>query len=166
MRPELERPLVDPPIGWEEALRLSQQYMAEQARLEGFGIERLTALIYRRHFGVYYYRALSSRDVVRYGATSLAIEATTGGRVGVDIPTDHRAGNTFSSPVKQQSHASTTRGSARMPPTLAKTVARGRGPDGNSGSSTHCRRTALRASACFRRCFPPDAPYRHRGRQG
>jgi hypothetical protein len=71
--------------------------MAEQARLEGFGSERPTALIYRRHFGAYYYRVLSSRDVVRYGATNVAIYVTTSARVGVEIPTGHRAGNTFTS---------------------------------------------------------------------
>lgn len=97
VRPELDQPLVEPAIGWHEALRLGQQYMAEQARLEGFSIQRPTALIYRRHLGVYYYRVLSDRDVVTWGRTTVAIDATSGALVGVEIPTGHRAGNTFTS---------------------------------------------------------------------
>jgi uncharacterized iron-regulated membrane protein len=74
--------------------------MEEQARLEGFTVERPAALIYRRHLGAYYYRVVSSRDVVRYGDTTVAIDATTGQLLGVEIPTGHRAGNTFTSWIK------------------------------------------------------------------
>ncbi|HKX33081.1 MAG TPA: PepSY-associated TM helix domain-containing protein [Blastocatellia bacterium] len=96
-RPELEKPLSKPAIGWEQALQLGREYMDEQARLHGFTINRPASLIYRRQTGVFYYRVHSSRDLVRYGATSVAIDATTGNLLGVEIPTGHRPGNTFTS---------------------------------------------------------------------
>lgn len=96
-RTDLARPLLNPPIGWDEALARGQRYMAEMAVKEGFTIERPTALIYRREKGVYYYRVQSSRDVVNYGMTIVGIDGTTGALAGVEIPTGHRAGNTFTS---------------------------------------------------------------------
>ena len=93
--PELTQPLSQPSIGWSQALTLGQQYMAEQARLHDFTINRPSSLIYRRETGVYYYRVHSSHDLFNYGATSVAIDATTGAFRGVKIPTGYHAGNTF-----------------------------------------------------------------------
>lgn len=93
--PELVRPLSQPSIGWSQALAFGQHYMAEQARLHDFTINRPSSLIYRRETGVYYYRVHSSRDLFNYGATSVAIDATTGAFRGVKIPTGQHAGNTF-----------------------------------------------------------------------
>jgi uncharacterized iron-regulated membrane protein len=93
--PELGQPLSQPSIGWSQALALGQQYMAEQASLHDFTIHRASSLIYRRATGVYYYRVHSSRDLFSYGATSVAIDATTGAFRGVEIPTGQYAGNTF-----------------------------------------------------------------------
>jgi uncharacterized iron-regulated membrane protein len=99
-RPELAEPLERPAVEWAKALALGQGYMDAQARAEGFSIDRPTALIYRREHGVYYYRVHSSRDVVRYGETTVAVDGTTGALVGVEIPTGHRSGNTFTSWIK------------------------------------------------------------------
>ena len=93
--PELAQPLSQPSMIWSQALALGQQHMAEQARLHDFTINWPSSLIYRRETGVYYYRVHSSRDLFNYGATSVAIDATTGAFLGVKIPTGHQAGNTF-----------------------------------------------------------------------
>lgn len=100
VRTELDTPLIDPQVGWDKALQLATRHMAQQAATHGFTINRPGALIYRRALGVYYYRVHSSRDVVSYGETTVAIDATTGELVGVDIPTGHSAGNTFTSWIK------------------------------------------------------------------
>lgn len=89
------RPLSQPSIGWSQALAFGQHYMGEQSRLHDFTINRPSSLIYRRETGVYYYRVHSSRDLFNYGATSVALDATTGAFRGVKIPTGQHAGNTF-----------------------------------------------------------------------
>lgn len=93
--PELDRPLVNPPIGWQEALILGEKYMRSAAEKHGFAVKHPTALIYRRDQGVYEYRVFSSRDLVRYGATSVMVDARTRQLRAVEIPTGHLAGNTF-----------------------------------------------------------------------
>jgi uncharacterized iron-regulated membrane protein len=95
--PDLDAPLVQPTVGWQQALVLGRKYMAETAAREGFAIERPTALIYRREKGIYFYRVQSDRDVVDYGMTSVGIDGMTGALAGIEIPTGHRAGNTFTS---------------------------------------------------------------------
>jgi len=92
--PELEEPLVAPAVSWTKAKELGEKYMAEAATAHGFTINRPTALIYRRQKGTYDYRVHSSRDLVRYGATSVMIDATTGALRSVEIPTGHLSGNT------------------------------------------------------------------------
>jgi uncharacterized iron-regulated membrane protein len=99
-RAALEQPLVNPAISWPQALALGQRYMDAEAREEGFTINRPTALIYRREQGVYYYRVHSSRDVVRYGETTVAIDGQSGALIGAEIPTGKLAGNTFTSWIK------------------------------------------------------------------
>jgi uncharacterized iron-regulated membrane protein len=98
--PKLARPLESPAVGWTQALALGERYMREQAERHGFEIERPWGLIYRRETGTWYYRVRSSRDVVRFGATSVAIDAQTGAFKGVAIPTGHRSGDTFTSWIK------------------------------------------------------------------
>jgi uncharacterized iron-regulated membrane protein len=99
-RTELPAPLVDPPVGWSRALALGQDYMAEQARVQGFTVNRPAALIYRRQLGAYFYRVHSSRDPGRSGTTTVGIDATTGALTGVQIPTGHRTGNTLTTWIK------------------------------------------------------------------
>jgi uncharacterized iron-regulated membrane protein len=98
--PKLPKPIEHPTIGWTEALSLGERYMAEQAHAHGFVIEHPWALVYRRETGTWYYRVRSSRDVARHGATSVAIDATTGALRGTAIPTGHRGGDTFTSWIK------------------------------------------------------------------
>lgn len=98
--PKLPTPLESPSVGWRQAHALGERYMAEQARQHGFEIERPWALIYRRETGTWYYRVRSSRDVVRYGTTTVAIDATTGALRGVAVPTGRRSGDTFTNWIK------------------------------------------------------------------
>ena len=95
--PDLSTPLDSPAVTWDQAYTLGQQYMTDAAAHEGFKIERPTALIYRREKGIYFYKVQSDRDVVDYGMTSVGIDGQTGALTGVEIPTGHRAGNTFTS---------------------------------------------------------------------
>ncbi len=93
--PELDTPLVNPAIGWPQALALGEKYMGEAAEEHGFEVKYPTAFIYRRDQGVYEYRVFSSRDLVRYGVTGVMIDAQTGKLRSVEIPTGQLSGNTF-----------------------------------------------------------------------
>jgi uncharacterized iron-regulated membrane protein len=93
--PKLEMPLVRPAIGWREAHALGQKYMDEAARTRGFTVDYPTGLVYRREKGFYDYRVHSSRDLIKWGATSVTIDATTGALKGVEVPTGDAAGTTF-----------------------------------------------------------------------
>jgi len=100
VQPELEQPLVNPAISWKQALTLGEKYMTEQSALHHFDIKYPTALIYRREKGFYDYRVYSSRDLISWGYTSVAINAKTGALIGVQIPTGHETGTTFTSWIK------------------------------------------------------------------
>jgi len=100
VQPELEQPLIDPQIGWQEARMLGEKYMAEAAEKYGFSINHPHALVYRREKGFYDYRVHSSFDILKYGSTSVAIDAQTGKLLGVQIPTGVEAGTTFTSWIK------------------------------------------------------------------
>jgi uncharacterized iron-regulated membrane protein len=106
-RPPLAKPLVNPPVDWYQALELGQRYLAEQAQVQGFAVERAAALEYRRDLGVYFYLAHTSRDL-RDGdtptetdspatAATVAIDARDGRFLAVQVPTGQRASNTFTS---------------------------------------------------------------------
>jgi uncharacterized iron-regulated membrane protein len=100
LEPDLPQPLATPSVDWREARSLGQRFLADAAAREGFTIEREAALIYRREKGVYVYRVQSSRDVVNYGETSVAIDASTGAQRAIEIPTGVEAGTTFTNWVK------------------------------------------------------------------
>jgi len=99
--------LVHPPVDWYEALELGRRYLAEQAQSQGFEVQRPAALEYRRDLGSYFYLAHTSRDLrdgrtpthtdTPASAATVAIDATDGRLLGVQIPTGQRAGNTFTS---------------------------------------------------------------------
>jgi len=106
-RPGLDKPLLNPPVDWYEALELGQRYMSEQAQLQGFEVGKPAALEYRRDLGMYFYLAHTSRDL-RHGytpnetdspatAATLAIDARDGSYLGVQLPTGQRASNTITS---------------------------------------------------------------------
>lgn len=106
--PPLAKPLIDPPVDWFEALRLGQRYFAEQAKIEGFTVEKPAALEYRRDHGMYFFVAHTSRDLRDAGgsptesntsatAATIAIDARDGRFLGLQLPTGQRAGNTVTS---------------------------------------------------------------------
>jgi len=97
---ELPKPLTSPPITWREAKILSEKYMAEQAAANSFEIVRPYSLTYRREKGIYVYKVISSRDLTIYGETSVSLDATTGKLITVEVPTGHRAANTFTAWIK------------------------------------------------------------------
>lgn len=107
-RPALAVPLTNPQVDWDEAFALGQRYLAEQARVEGFTIEKPAALEYRRDHGVYFFVAYTSRDLRdtqgnptetngSATATTIAIDARDGRFLGLQLPTGQRAGNTATS---------------------------------------------------------------------
>jgi uncharacterized iron-regulated membrane protein len=106
-RPPLDKPLIHPQVDWYRALELGQRYLAEQAQSDGFEVGRPAALEYRRDLGTYFYLAHTSRDLrdgrtpthtdTTASAATVAIDATDGHLLAVQIPTGQRAGNTFTS---------------------------------------------------------------------
>lgn len=90
-------PLTTPPIGWNQALRLAQQHMADQAKSHNFTVERPLAFTYRRAKGAYFYRVASDRDLGDQGKTTIGIDGTTGELMGIELPTGDNAGNTLTS---------------------------------------------------------------------
>ncbi len=106
-RPPLAEPLVRPPVNWYQALHLGERFLTEQAHAQGFRIERLAALEYRRDLGVYFFLAHTSRDLADGGrrtetdspatAATIMIDARDGRFLGIQIPTGQNAGNTFTS---------------------------------------------------------------------
>jgi uncharacterized iron-regulated membrane protein len=106
-RPPLDKPLVDPPVNWNQALELGQRYLDEQAQTQRFHVERPAALEYRRDLGVYFYLAHTSRDLSDGDtptetdspatAATVAIDARDGSFLGVQVPTGQRASNTITS---------------------------------------------------------------------
>ena len=92
---ELEEPLLNPAVGWDDALQYGQQHMSALALSENFTVNRPTKLIYRRWLGNYFYCVHSSRDLVIYGETCVGVNGSTGELTGFEIPTGHSTGNTF-----------------------------------------------------------------------
>ena len=95
VHPYLSSPPVDPAVDWKQALRVSQNYMAQASRDHGFEIIRPYSLLYRRDKGIYIYKVQSTRDTDIYGDTSVSVDASTGKLIAVKIPTGDNAGNTF-----------------------------------------------------------------------
>jgi uncharacterized iron-regulated membrane protein len=107
LRPPLEKPLLNPPVDWYQALELGERYMGEQARAQGFRVGKPAALEYRRDLGMYFYLAHTSRDL-RHSytpnetdspatAATLALDARDGSYLGVQLPTGQRGSNTVTS---------------------------------------------------------------------
>lgn len=84
------------PVGWEEAQAIGEKFIAEQAIVHGFTIERPTRLSIQRKSGLYYYGVRSSHDIGdSSGRTSIAFDAYTGELRSVRVPTGRHAGNTI-----------------------------------------------------------------------
>ncbi|MCX7898547.1 MAG: PepSY domain-containing protein [Methylocystis sp.] len=97
MESETMAPLDDrAPMLWAEAGTTARRLMAQQARQEGFEVEREVALNLNRENGVYEYRVRSSRDIGdKSGSTALWFDAFSGEMKMLALPTGARAGNTI-----------------------------------------------------------------------
>jgi uncharacterized iron-regulated membrane protein len=81
---------------WENAQATGARLMDEQARRNGFVIERPLALYNIRDQGLFEYRVRSSRDIGdKAGQTSVFFDAHSGSLRSVSLPTGQRNGNTL-----------------------------------------------------------------------
>jgi uncharacterized iron-regulated membrane protein len=84
------------PMGWQEANATAEELMALQAHIRGFTVIRPLGLSLMRERGLFTYDVLSDRDIAdKYGATSLAFDASSGTLVSLSVPTGDRVGNTI-----------------------------------------------------------------------
>jgi len=96
--PTLDPPRPEPALAWREAHAVGQRLMAEQARRNGFNIEREEALMYIAEKGVFLYSVRSDRDVMdAVGATYVMFDAISGRDAGLILPTGQNLGNTINS---------------------------------------------------------------------
>ncbi len=107
-RPPLAQPLLNPPIDWFKAAELGQRYFEQQAQAEDFTLGKPAAIEYRRDLGMYFFSMHTSRDLLDAQgnptetnspatAATIAIDATDGQFLGLQLPTGQRAGNTVTS---------------------------------------------------------------------
>ncbi|MFO1125920.1 MAG: PepSY-associated TM helix domain-containing protein [Methylocystis sp.] len=92
------RPQTDPraPMEWEDAQATGARLMQEQARQNGFVIERPLALYHLRDKGLYEYRVRSSRDIGdKAGSTSILFDSRSGELKTLSLPTGQRSGATL-----------------------------------------------------------------------
>lgn len=93
---KLPQPKPDPTLGWREARQIGRRLMAAQARTHGLTIQREDVLSYDPERGVFYYGVVSNRDLHdRYGGTTVALDATTGSFLGLNLPTGENGAQTF-----------------------------------------------------------------------
>lgn len=95
-REQLARPVLRPPLDWQQGLALARARMNEAAKREGLRIDFEYMLIYDPRYARYSYYVRSDRDVAqRWGITSLHIDARDGSVSPLWYPTGAAAGNTF-----------------------------------------------------------------------
>ena len=93
---ELEKPLYNPKISWEEAYALCQKYMTAQAQQKGFELQGERGLRYRAAKGYYQYNVRSSLDISeKYPGTAVYLDANTGELLAFDAPTGQNTGKTI-----------------------------------------------------------------------
>jgi uncharacterized iron-regulated membrane protein len=84
------------PLTWEDAQGTGARLMDEQARRQGFAVERPMALYILRDQGLFEYRVRSSRDIGdKAGQTSVFFDAYSGELRSVSLPTGQHSGNTL-----------------------------------------------------------------------
>ncbi|MFO1125516.1 MAG: hypothetical protein U1E25_09705 [Methylocystis sp.] len=77
---------------WEDAQATGARLMQEQARQNGFVIERPLALYHLRDKGLYEYRVRSSRDIGdKAGSTSILFDSRSGELKTLSLPTGQRS---------------------------------------------------------------------------
>jgi uncharacterized iron-regulated membrane protein len=95
--PRLAKPLLRPPINWQQARTMARQSMMQHAQQRGFRIIGEYMLIYNPLIGQYAYYVQTDLDVSqRWGLTHINIDASSGAQSGVWLPTGGAAGDTFS----------------------------------------------------------------------
>lgn len=94
---ELDEPLAEgEPMSWEKALQTGRALMADEARNNGFSVEREISLYAVKDKGAWEYRVRSSRDIGdKYGQTSVWFDIANGELRQISLPTGGRAGNTI-----------------------------------------------------------------------
>lgn len=96
--PTLAEPLVEPKIGWSEALRKARAVLAEQQARHGIEVRFEDRLQYRPGQGVYRYRVNTSRDIQStYGSTEFYLDGNTGELLGMVFAVGQASGNTITS---------------------------------------------------------------------
>lgn len=95
--PILPKPLVTPALQGHEALAAARRAMAALARERGFAVDGEEMLMLDRRRGVYAYLVHSSADLRGHvGNTAILIDANSGERRGMYLPTRGAWGDTFS----------------------------------------------------------------------
>lgn len=92
---QLEKPLEEPVFGWRQAQQTAERLMAEQARLNGFAIERPVNLWINREQGNYHYAVHSSLDFQdKRGRTAVIFDTNTGELKQLLLPSGQHSGTT------------------------------------------------------------------------
>lgn len=95
---DLDQPLDNPKIGWEEAHRLGSQALNQSALERGVNIEKPVGMWLNSGKGFYVLSVRSSADIQdRFGSTRAVIDAMTGKTLMVLFPTGQYGGNTVTS---------------------------------------------------------------------
>ncbi|MEN5160145.1 PepSY-associated TM helix domain-containing protein [Achromobacter spanius] len=95
--PVLPQPLATPALDGPAALVAARHAMDELAKERGFTVDGEESLMLDRRRGVYAYLAHSDADLRRHvGNTAILIDANTGERRGIYLPTRGAWGDTFS----------------------------------------------------------------------
>ena len=95
--PVLPQPLSTPALEGPAALAAARRAMGELAKERGFTVDGEESLMLDRRRGVYAYLAHSDADLRRHvGNTAILIDANTGERRGMYLPTRGAWGDTFS----------------------------------------------------------------------
>lgn len=91
--PKLDVPIEAPALEWRAAHQIGQQYIHTAAMQYGFTIDREQSLYLDREHGVYHYRVKSERDLGKYGATIVILDANTGALHSLTMPDTDSAGD-------------------------------------------------------------------------
>ncbi len=91
--PKLDIPLEIPALEWRTAHQIGQQYVYEAALQYGFTIDSEQFLYLDREHGVYHYRVKSDRDLGKYGATIVILDANTGALKSFTMPDTDSVGD-------------------------------------------------------------------------
>ena len=96
--PKLRKPQPEPALSWKEAHTIAQRLITEQAKFNGFAVQREEGLQYLAEQGVFLYSVRSDRDLMDEGAsTYLFFDGATGKLVGLSLPRGQNAGSTLNS---------------------------------------------------------------------